>query len=305
MNVLHVGDSVILLRFFPDGRRLLVGTATDKGVVHFDILSLPGGERVRLPLPPLDIQSWYRSGEGLSTAVHPSGEWCYIAWSGQLFSFRTPDGTPRSVPDGVRGHQVVLSPAGDRLVAAEVTVGGRHQLSALTVAPAGDAVVWHKVPPPQFRHVAGFLADGEQFVTIDSVVRLRAFATGEERGTAPFLAARANKPQMSPDGRHLGVTGHSSLYVYDLAGLGKPRRISSGSNFGNFAGFAFHPEGHTMAVIHGGPTLVKLYDVESLKLTAKFNWKVGALASIAFSPDGMLGAAGSRDGRVVLWDVDP
>jgi WD40 repeat protein len=36
----------------------------------------------------------------------------------------------------------------------------------------------------------------------------------------------------------------------------------------------------------------------------KWNWKLGPLRSVAYSPDGTLGAAGSEDGRVVVWDVD-
>jgi hypothetical protein len=35
-----------------------------------------------------------------------------------------------------------------------------------------------------------------------------------------------------------------------------------------------------------------------------FDWDVGRLRSTAFSPDGMLAAAGGDAGKIVLWDVD-
>ena len=59
-----------------------------------------------------------------------------------------------------------------------------------------------------------------------------------------------------------------------------------------------------MAVIHGGPTLVTVYDVETLKPVHKWNWKLGPLRSVAYSPDGTVGAASSEDRRIVVWDVD-
>jgi hypothetical protein len=304
MYVLDAGGSVIQLRFLPDGRRLLAGVASPKGAVTFGVWTLPGGGLVRLPLPALDIQAWWHSGYGSATAVHPSGEWCYLAWAGRLFSFRTADGSPRPLPKGVRAHQVVLSPRGDRLLAAQVTIAGQSQLSALTVDTAGDAVVWKKVPPKPVR-LAGFLPDGERFVALEDVVRIRSFATGDEQAAGRVRPGGAHQPQLSPDGRHLGAVGYSNMYLFDTATLGKPRKIASSSgNFGNFVSYAFHPGGRTLAVIHGGPTLVKLYDLETLQRTQAFAWKLGPLESVAFSPDGTLGAAGARDGRIVVWDVD-
>jgi WD40 repeat protein len=207
------------------------------------------------------------------------------------------------VPEGVRAHQVVLSPGGDRLLAADLT-RSRRQLAALTTDASGGTVVWCRPQPPQFRHVAGFLPDGEQFVTIADMVRISTFAGGDEQAATRYPSSHAYQAQLSPDGRHLGVIGYGSLYLFDTAALGKPRRITSTRTYGNFVSFGFHPDGRTLAVIHGGPTLVKIYDLGTLRLVRKYNWKLGPLGCVAFSPDGMLGAAGSRDGRIVLWDVD-
>ncbi len=35
-----------------------------------------------------------------------------------------------------------------------------------------------------------------------------------------------------------------------------------------------------------------------------FEWGIGEIRSAAFSADGLLGAAASLDGKVVVWDVD-
>jgi hypothetical protein len=50
---------------------------------------------------------------------------------------------------------------------------------------------------------------------------------------------------------------------------------------------------------------VKLYDTASWKVAQAFDWDMGRLRSVAFSPDGMLGSAGNDKGKIVVWDVDP
>jgi WD40 repeat protein len=49
---------------------------------------------------------------------------------------------------------------------------------------------------------------------------------------------------------------------------------------------------------------VKVYDLPTLRLRHKYQWKVGPLNSVAYSPDGLLGAAASQEGKVVVWDVE-
>jgi WD40 repeat protein len=303
MRVLEVGGDVFLLRFLPDNRGLVIGTADGKRKVTFGVLPLWAGERAPLKVPRADLDSWWNHAcYGNALAVHPLGEVCYIAWAGRLHAFRTADGEPIPVPEGAQAHQVVLSPDGDRLLAAHRT-DSRRQLFALTTGPKG-AVVWRKTLPLEFVQVAGFLPDGERFVTVDGAVRVRSFDTGDQLAASRVKPAGAQQPQVSQDGRHLGVVGYGKMYFWDLTTLDKPRKIGGSSNFGDFRSFAFHPNGRTVAVIHGGPTLVKVYDLSTLQLVQTWNWKLGPLQSVAFSPDGGLGAAGSKDGRIVVWDVD-
>jgi len=307
MQVLEVDQTVFLLRFLPDGRRLVVGTMTPhpESAVAFDVLSLPGGERVRLDVPGAKINDWWnRAVYGNAIAVHPLGESCYIAWGARLYAFRTADGRPLPVPKDVEANQVVLSPDGGRLLAFKRQPGGGGPLVAAAADPRGGTVRWQSGLPAPATTIAGFLPDGERFVTVEDVVRIRSFATGEELVAGRLKPVGAKQPQISPDGRHLGVIGYHSMYFWDLATLAKPRRISGSSSFGDFRSFAFHPDNKTVAVIHGGPTLVKVYDLATLQQVHKWTWKLGPLRSVAYSPDGTLGAAGSEDGRIVVWDVD-
>lgn len=304
MYVLEVGDSVVQLRFLPDGRRLLVGTVSSERVMSYDVWTLSGGGRVRLQLPEVPAESWDYWEHGPTVAFHPTGERCYVAWNGHLLASRTADGALLPGTEGVKAHQVVLSPGGDRVVTVRGLSGAEKHLTALTADESGVKVVWEKTMPREFRLAAGFLPDGERFVTVADAVRVCAFGSGEEQSAARYPSHHASQPRLSADGRHLGVIGYGSMYLYETAALGKPRRIGGKQTFGNFRSFAFHPNGRTLAVIHGGPTLVKVYDLQTLRLTRKYLWKLGPLGAMAFSPDGMLGAAGSLHGQVVVWDVD-
>jgi WD40 repeat protein len=67
-------------------------------------------------------------------------------------------------------------------------------------------------------------------------------------------------------------------------------------------GVAVHPNG-TVACSRTDGT-VCLWNVATRQLVRTLDWKLGKLVSVAFAADGTIGAAGTEDGRVVVWDVD-
>ena len=54
----------------------------------------------------------------------------------------------------------------------------------------------------------------------------------------------------------------------------------------------------------GADGTVRLWDAATRKALRVFDWGIGPLSCLGFSPDGMLGAAGAADGTIVVWDVD-
>jgi WD40 repeat protein len=307
MQVLEVGQTVFLLRFLADGRRIVVATSGPPPgqAVTFHILSFATGDRIPLDVPRATFGAWdYHAWRGNAIAVHPSGESCYLAWGARLFAFRTADGQPFPVPEGVKANQVVISPDGGRLLTFHREARGGGPLFAIATGSDGGSVIHRTRMPERCMTVAGFLPDGERFVTIDEVVRIRSFATGEVLAAGKYKVFASHQPQVSADGRYLAALGYGNMYVWDLTTLAKPGKIGGTATFGDFRSCAVRPNGKTMAVIHGGPTLVKVYDLAALKQVHKWTWKLGPLRSVAYSPDGTVGAAGSDDGRIVVWDVD-
>lgn len=310
MQTLNAGGRVQMLRFLPDGRRVLAGVSdveqsrvTADVPVRFVVLPLAGGEPVTLDLPDLPLKAWwYLAHYGPAVSVHPSGDRVWIAWENRLYCRSTADGRPLPTPDRMPGVQAVVSADGGVLVSYGLVEGRRHLVAATTNPP--DRELWRRSVGENFRQLAGLLPGTNAVVTIDDRVRVRYFSDDAEIASARFPGNRTDRPTNSPDGRYLAANSHSSLYLFDLTDLGKPRQIKSSRTTGDFRGSAFHPDGRRLAVIHGGPTLLKLYDLETLEQTGKYKWKVGRLTEVAFSPDGQLGAVGTEDGRVLVWDVE-
>ncbi|MBN9524216.1 hypothetical protein J0H58_37845 [bacterium] len=295
MLVLDAGARVTQLRFLPDGR-LLVGLLLKTGGAAVDIRPVGAGEPHRIYLRD---STWVSANQ---LAVHPSGGRFSVA-AHSLRTFATADGSPVPAGPAVYALEVAAAPDGEWLLTTRRTPAGDTTVAA--VYGDGSRRLLATYPSEGNRRLAGVSPDGERFVVVgQGEVRVEPLAGAVEPIRARYPSSHVYHPGLSPDGRYLAAIGYSSMYVYDLPVLGKPRLIKGASAFGNFVGYAFHPGGRMLAVIHGGPTLVKLYDLDTLTLRTKLNWKVGPLTCVAFSPDGLLAAAGSEDGRVVVWDVD-
>jgi WD40 repeat protein len=227
-----------------------------------------------------------------------------IAFAGHLASFATSDGKVRPTPEVGKVSQALVSPRGDRLLVAEHLNHIYQAVTAFDISSGKATLLWRMEMTDVFHTVAGFLPDGERFVSVENVVKIRHVDDGRELASSRHKIFGHAQPRVSEDGRLLSVLGQSSMYIVDLSSLANPRRIKGSSDFGNFVSSAIHPSNGTMAVIHGGPTLLKIYSLSTLKQLQVYKWKVGELCTVDFSPDGMTGAVGSQDGRIVVWDVE-
>ena len=93
------------------------------------------------------------------------------------------------------------------------------------------------------------------------------------------------------------------IVIWDARNLDRQPKKLLNDNRKHFTGIAFHPTGRYLAAT-SNDTTVKLYDTATWQVAKAFAWDIGRLRSVAFSSDGMLAAAGSDKGKVVVWDVD-
>lgn len=133
---------------------------------------------------------------------------------------------------------------------------------------------------------------------------VRSGKDGSLRGETKTCGFFCEREAASADCRWLAGQNKNALRIWSLADLGKPpiERINPGSKK-IFTDIAFHPSGRYLAATSTDET-VKFYETESWQVARTFSWRIGKLVGVAFSPDGALAAAGSDDGRIVIWDVD-
>ncbi len=162
---------------------------------------------------------------------------------------------------------------------------------------------------PLFRPV--FNSDGSRF----AVVAL--FATGgriqsevqlHDRAGGPLVtspldpASPVQQLAFTADGAKLLVrTDSRTVQLFDAA-TGAPAGELVHPRRPYVSGMAVHPRGPVACARTDGT--VTFWNAETREQLRTLDWKAGKLVSVAFSPDGTLGAAGTEDGKVVVWDVD-
>jgi WD40 repeat protein len=210
-----------------------------------------------------------------------------------------------------------LSPDGQYLIAAQVELS-RKPPGRLFSRPLSDLTssIW-SIDTNRLIHAPPlFLAGGERFVLLEwrweppPVGVARVYVTRDAR-TGQVLAEvvtteddKCYHPVMSADRRL--VAGRLGIWavVYRAEDFGTgPVVVLRNDNRREYTGLAFHPSGRFLAATSNDAT-VKLYDTATWTLAQAFNWDIGRLRSVAFSPDGMLAAASGDKGKIVLWDMD-
>lgn len=201
-------------------------------------------------------------------------------------------------------------PGGRRFLAVVGSARARPQCHLLCRAVASPSRDLWAVDLTQYATDFLFLPSGRQFVSVEwwSDVSGQVFVT--RRLSDGGQTAAANRPGCGfggwcqPPDRSLaaGCSGQQ-IVVFRLPDFVNPAAELKNTTRKNITGLAFHPSGRYLAATSNDAT-VKVYDTASWRLVHTLSFDVGRLRSVAFSPDGLLAAAGSDTGRVVVWDWD-
>lgn len=296
MQIWQLGTCISQVKFLPDSDRLLVVYDVDNEK-HFAVCSIDGEHQIPLSLPS---SGWL--GEK-TIAIDPDGERCYLAWNDHLLVRKLSDGSPiRFGLDVITASEVIISPDGKRLlVKSDGERGYQRVCTAISLDGDRPRIEWRRNVSGEF-HLAGFFPIGESYLSLAHPrAQIRRFIDGDELESFLFPNRHLSDAVISPGGRWLAVCEYHLVSFSDLGTYSEPESLAE-SKAGDAP--AFHPDEQTVALIHHQQTTIATYDLPTLQQKEMLDWEVGNLSSVAYSPDGMLGAAGSEDGRVVVWDVD-
>lgn len=208
---------------------------------------------------------------GIGYALSPDGAWVLVA------DHRVARALARwDVPDG------------DRLFPLAWGIASDGPFGCPAVSPTGV-------------RVAAVTASASDRAALS--IQVRDAGTGAALLSIPFDPADpVQQLAFTADGGRLLVRYRDrTVAVYD-ADTGQPAGELVHPRRPYLTGLAVGPSGMIATSRNDGT--VTFWDPDTLQVITRYDWQLGRLASVAFSPDGTLAAAGTEDGRVVVWDVD-
>lgn len=283
--------------FSPDGALLAVGGAGN--VVH--LVNVTTGQCVQTHA----LQGWY-AGSRVHLGFSPDGRRLYAA---NINLHAITPATGEYQPLGFAGYsRLAVDPRGQDLWAASDGNIGRWDVHTLAARPAvprlpnpsnhttwpgvavsacgGWAAVSRKTWAPGANRDAAFVLDATTLA-----IRFAAEWKGHEakwmsfHPTAPLLAAACGPV----------------LRVWNLDAQAEFAAIKAGKL--HFMSAAFSPCGRYLAAVSKDRT-ARLWPINAWDQPKTYDWDIGKLLDLAFSPDGTVCAVASDSGKILLFDVD-
>jgi WD40 repeat protein len=248
---------------------------------------------------------------GSSLAFVPGGLFFGYSFGAELIELRRTNrrATVESVQTGWK--QAAFAPLADRVLVGRTNLG----VATLTCYSFPDIkLLWWLdkwEPHTRFRTGAATSADGTRvaFATNVGSFPCKQFVTVHDTNTGARVARWELEPtsavmQLAYSACGTMLFARSDSRTVDVFDANTGARVGALVHPGRafVSGIAVHPNG-TIACSRTNGT-VALWNADALDADRVLDWKAGRLASVAFSADGALGAAGTEDGKLIVWDVE-
>lgn len=303
----HNTNRVSRVRFSPDACTLTVVVRTRSEFVHLDLIS--GGSQLWEPYgatrPAIDL---VYSADGSYIGV--AADWAVLPFIRSATSSSSAVGSYH------------VEPLGE--LQARVANWQRHSLRCLAFSPnteprflrlavaSRELLLWNPysqeyiVAPEEgdYRGVS-FGPDGTTVTSIEyhahalCVWNVKPFRTWFRTGLRGIDTFDNGAVAMLPDGERVIYAAGEHLRCVPLTGTGGWETVTKKPPLE----IALHPGGRTLLVADGSKK-VTAYDTDNGRPATQYDWGIGKVGCVTYSPDGTLAAAGGEKGQVVVWDAE-
>lgn len=304
------------LAFSPDSALLAAGLR-DGSVAVYDAAGTPV-EPFRSMFPRTDAGPVFRAFEAVvatlggvtraepcdALAFRPSGE---LVFGGRPILLGVTPGTEDSVAPRTLGRS--HTPRAVAVLDANLLVVGTGDRAKPSPGDVSLYDLGHQ--NPRVRQPTFTEPHGVRSLTVHPPSKTVAWANGSRRVTAWTITKSdpvnfnltANSPAVAfhPDGALI-----AAALGYDAKVLDLPRKQVRATLTGHrktVTSVAVRPDGSAIATGSWDGT-VRFWEVGSWAETAVFDWKIGRVTALAFSPDGTRAAAAGDTGAIIVWDLE-
>jgi WD40 repeat protein len=298
----HDRNRVSRVRFTPDASTLTLALRQFAGILDLDVTN--GSQR----RPE-------RGGQPVDICYSADGRFVGIALNWSVGTFRrTLTFTP-----GLSHHFELLSGFSintstlQRLLPVSIVFSPTTDVRTTRLGVAGhELLLWHPVTQEyivapdegDYRGVS-FGPDGTTVTSIEyhahavcvwNVKPFRVLFRTDLKGIDAFDNGSV---AMMPDGERVIVAAGNVLRCVPIRGGTGWETVTKKPPLE----IALHPSGR-MLLVADGSKKVTVYDTSNGRPAAQFDWGIGKVGCVTYSPDGTLAAAGGEKGQVVVWDAE-
>jgi WD40 repeat protein len=301
------------LSFSPDGRYLAVWAWSDTLSLHDTsngrACTTVWFEAMRILRPGANRNLGFWGGLGGRTLFAHSANVGFVPCN--------PDGQGRR--RALQGSTELIEPAfaldGTRAVSRLGSFYG-SSLAGYTVSADRVEKAWVRRPTDPVGKLSGlqpfeFLPDGDRFLVlvhrVDGIDRTRMLLCrwSDKADRVSWAVPKDfHAALMSPDGSRLLCWNKESgtILAYQTGDPTRtPEQYTVPEKLHLLRG-AYHPSGTFLAAGNGDEVI--FLDARTFRVMRAYDWRIGPVDCVAFSPDGTLAAVSGAKLKVVMWDVD-